>query len=87
MVLEEGLAISSLPETLKEDFNQLDRLEGQYRVTSMLVDVVDLEELSPRKCPPCGFCNDREVAKMMKKFVWHELMTTVSKMIQSGRYF
>ena len=84
MVFEEGLDISSLPETLKEDFNQLDRLEGEYRVTSMLVDVTDLDDLSPRKGPPCGFCNEKEVAKMVKKFVWHELVTTVSKVIQSG---
>ena len=84
MVFEEGLDISSLPETLKEDFSQLDRLEGEYRVTSMLVDVADLEDLSPRKGPPCGFCNDKEVENMVKKFVWHELVTTVSKVIQSG---
>ena len=84
MVFEEGLDVSSLPETLKEDFIQLDRLEGEYRVTGMLVDVADLEDLSPRKGPPCGFCNDKEVANMVRKFVWHELMTTVSKVIQSG---
>ena len=84
MVFEEGLDISSLPETLKEDFNQLDMLEGEYRVTSMLVDVTDLEDLSQRKGPPCGFCNDKEVANMVRKFVWHELVTTVSKVIQSG---
>ena len=67
MVFEEGLDISSLPETLKKDFNQLDRLEGEYRVTSMLVDVTDLEDLSPRKGPPCGWCSVREVVESMKK--------------------
>ena len=84
MVLREGLDISSLPKIFKENFNQLDRLEGQYRVTSYLIEIFDLEELSPRKGPPCGFCNEKEVAKMVKKFVWHELVTTVSKVIQSG---
>ena len=81
MVLEEGLDISSLPKTLKEDFNQLDRLEGEYRVTSMLVDVVDLVELSSRKGPPCSFCNVKALAEMMKRAVWHDPMITVSKVI------
>ena len=57
MVIEEGLDISGLPETLKKDFDHLDRLEGEYRVTSILMEVIDSEDLSPRKGPPCGFCN------------------------------
>ena len=81
MVLEEGLDVSSLPETLKEEFNQLDRLEGEYRVTSMLVDVVDLEEFSSRKGPPCSFCNVKALAEMMKRAVRHDPMITVAKVI------
>ena len=76
MVFEEGLDISSLPETLKEDFSQLDRLEGEYRVTSMLVNVVD-----SRKGPLCSFCNDEALAEMMNKTVRHELTITVAKVI------
>ena len=84
MVLEEGLDMSRLPETLKEDFDQLDRLEGQYRVTSILMEVIDLEDLSPRKGPPCSFCNVKEEAEKMKMIVEHyKPMTTLSKVIQS----
>ena len=55
MVLEEGLDMSSLPETLKEDLDQLDKLEGKYRVTAHLTeDLEDLEDLSPGNEPPCG---------------------------------
>ena len=38
MVFEEGLDKSGLPETLKEDFEKLDQLEGQYRLTSVSGD-------------------------------------------------
>ena len=67
MVLEEGLDTSTLPDTLREDFEQLDRFEGQYRVTSFLIKVVNLEPgLSPRKGPPCVWCNVKEVESMRK---------------------
>ena len=69
VVFEEGLDISSLPETLKEDFKQLDRLEGQYRVTSYHIEVFDLEDLNPRKGPPCNFCNAKERAEKGMKIV------------------
>ena len=83
-MLEEGLDTSGLPETLKEDFNQLNRLEGQYRVTSILMEVVDLEDISPRKGSPCGFCNVKEEAEKMKPVVKHyKPMTTLSKVILS----
>ena len=82
MVLEERLDMSRLPETLKEDFDQLDQLEGQYRVTSILMEVIDLEDLSPRKGPPCSFCNVKEEAEKMKMIVEHyKPMTTLSKVI------
>ena len=83
MVLEEGLDISSLPETLKEDFEQLDQLEGQYRVTGMLAE--DLEDLSPGKgSPPCGFCNTKDLAKYWTQFVEnYKPMITFSKVILS----
>ena len=83
MVLEEGLDISSLPDTLKEDFDQLDRLEGQYRVTNM---ITDLEDLSPGKGPPCGFCTHKEEAarKWKKKLVEkYKLKITMAKVILS----
>ena len=80
MVLEEGLDTSELPETLKEDFDQLNRLEGQYRVTSILMEAIDLEDKSPRKGPQCGFCNVKEEAEKMKPVVKHyKPMTTLSK--------
>ena len=67
MVLEEGLDISSLPRTLKEEFDQLYRLEGRFRVTNLLVEVVDLEDLDPREVPPCSACKDvKEDAEKMK---------------------
>ena len=82
MVFEEGLDISSLPEALKEDFEKLDQLEGQYRVTSILMKVIDLEDLSARKGPPCSFCNVKEEAEKMKMIVEHyKPMTTLSKVI------
>ena len=75
MVLEEGLDISSLPATLKEDFEKLDRLEGQFRVTNILTEIVNLEDLSP----PCAR-EVKEVAESLKKsFV--EQMITLSKVI------
>ena len=84
VVLEEGLDTSGLPETLKEDFNELDRLEGQYRVTSCLVEIFNLEDLSPRKGPPCGFCNTEEKTKKRTKIVENlKPMTTFSKVILS----
>ena len=67
VVFEEGLDMGGLPETLKEDFEKVDRLEGQYRVTSFLFEDVNLEEESPRKGPPCGWCSVREVVESMKK--------------------
>ena len=80
MVLEEGLDISSLPDTLKEDFDQLDRLEGQYRVTSCITEDVDLEDLSQ----PCGFCNAKgETERIMKIMEDYKPMITVSKVIPS----
>ena len=84
MVLREGLDISSLPKIFKENFNQLDRLEGQYRVTSYLTKHVDLEEMSPGKGPPCGFCNTEEKTKKRTKIVENlKPMTTFSKVILS----
>ena len=80
MVLEERLDISSLPETLKEDFDELDRLEGQYRVTSCLMEVGDLEDLSPGKEPPCGFCNVNHMSKYWTELVEdHKAIITFSK--------
>ena len=66
VVLEEGLDVSSLPDTLKEDFKQLNQLEGQYRVTSILIEAVDL---STRIGPTCGFCNVKEETEKKKTFV------------------
>ena len=82
MVLEEGLDISSLPETLKEDFDQLDRLEGQYRVTGFLTE--DLEDLSPGKDPSCGFCNTNNLANYLAVLMEdYKPMITLSKVILS----
>ena len=82
MVLEEGLDISRLPKTLKDDFDQLDKLEGQYRVTNFLMEVADLGDLSPRIGRPCGLCNVKEKAERMKKIVKDcKTMTTLSKVI------
>ena len=81
MVLEEGLDISSLPETLKEDFDQVDRLEGVYRVTHLLTD---LEDSSPGRGPPCHFCNPKEEAEWRTKAVEkYKPTTTMSKVILS----
>ena len=77
MVLEEGLDISSLPETLKEDFDQVDRLEGQYKVTACLVELGDLEVFSSRNGPPCSFCNVKEKNEQMKTLL-ENLKTTLT---------
>ena len=70
MVLEEGLDISSLPETLKEDFKQLEQLEGEYRETRVLMQPLDFEfELSPRKGRICGFCDVKVMAEKMNEIV------------------
>ena len=63
MVLEKGLAIRSLPKTLREDFKQLDRLEGRFKVTGYLVEDVDLKDSNPRNGPSCGFCDAKEEAE------------------------
>ena len=82
MVIEERLDISSLPETLKEDFEQLDRLEGQYRMTSYHTEVFDLEDLGPRKGPPCSFCNAKErTEEGMKIMEDNKPLTTFYKVI------
>ena len=81
VVLKEGLDISSLPETLKEDFDQLDRLEGEFRVVNI---ISDLEDSSPGKGPPCRFCNPKHVAKRMANIVEKYKPTiTMSKVILS----
>ena len=82
VVLEEGLSISSLPETMKEDFEKLNRFEGQYRVTSFLMEEVDLETSIPRKGPLCSYCNVKLVAKRQKTILeYYKPMTTFSKVI------
>ena len=81
MVLDEGLDVSSLPDTLKEDFKQLNRLEGQYRVTSSLVEAVDL---IARKGPTCGFCNVKEETEKMKTFVEEYKPTTTIRKVKVG---
>ena len=82
VVLKEGLDISSLPGIFKEDFEKLDRLEGQYRVTSYLIEIFDLEELSPRKGPPCGFCDAKEETKKRTQIVEeYKPITTFSKVL------
>ena len=74
--------MSSLPDTLKEDFDQLDRLQGQFRVTSILADVVHSVDLNSRKSPPCGFCNVKEKAEKMKTSMdYYKWTTTFSKVI------
>ena len=85
MVFEEGLDISSLPEALKEDFEKLDQLEGQYRVTSILMEAVDLEEFNPRKAPPCSFCDVKKQADEMNEMVEQfKMVKTLSKVILSA---
>ena len=70
MVLAERLDISSLPETLRGDFKQLNRLEGQYRWTSYLVEVFNWEDSSPIKSQSCSFCiNAKEEGEKGMKFV------------------
>ena len=82
MVLEEGLDISILPETLKEDFDQVDRLEGQYKVTACLVELGDLEVFSSRNGPPCSFCNVKEKNEQMKTLLENlKTILTFSKVI------
>ena len=81
MVFEEGLDKSGLPETLREDFNQLEKLEGQYRETTVHIEVVD------RKGPLCRFCDFKEETKTdnMKEYVEEDqTITTLSKVILSG---
>ena len=67
VVFEEGLDMGGLPETLKEDFEKVDRLEGQYRVTSFLFKDVNLEDESPRKGPPCVRCSVKGAVESIKK--------------------
>ena len=69
MVFEEGLDISGLPETLKKDFEKLNQLEGKFRLTRVLMEAVDLEELSPRKAPPCSFCDVKKQAEKLNELV------------------
>ena len=88
MVFEEGLDISSLPEALKEDFKKLDQLEGQYRLTSVLMEAADLLELSPRKGPQCSFCGVKKQAERMNELVEKfRLMKTLSKVSLSCDLF
>ena len=69
--------MSGLPEALREDFEKLDQLEGQYRVTTIRMEVVD------GKGPLCPFCFVKEEAEEMKKMVeQYKPMTTLSKVIQ-----
>ena len=77
VVLEEGLDTSGLPETLKEDFEKVDRLEGQYKVTACLVELGDLEVLSSRNDPACSFCNVQEKNDQMKTLL-ENLKTTLT---------
>ena len=80
-MFEEGLDRSRLPETLREAFDQLDQLEGAYRVTNV---IADLEDSSPGKGPPCRFCNPKHVAKRMANIVEKYKPTiTMSKVILS----
>ena len=82
VVLEEGLNISSLPETMKEDFEKLNRFEGQYRVTSFLMEEVDLEASIPRRGPLCAYCNVKNEAERQKTILeYYKSMTTFSKVI------
>ena len=83
VVLERGLDTSGLPETLKEDFKQLKRVEGHYRVTGCITE--DLEDLSPGKgSPPCGFCNTKDLEMYWTQFVEnYKPMITFSKVILS----
>ena len=87
MVLEEGLDMSGLPKTLKEDFDELDRLEGQYRVTSCLFEDVDLEDLSPGK-EPCGSCNVENLVKQKTEMMedYKPMITFLKEEVGSALY-
>ena len=73
-----------LPDTLKEGFKQLNRLQGQYRVTSVLIEDVDLEDLRTRIGPTCGFCNVKEETEKMKTFVEEYKPTTTIRKVKVG---
>ena len=80
VVLEEGLDTSGLPETLKEDFYELDKLEGRYKVTSFLTEDVNVEDLSLREGPPCFFCNAKRYNDGWAELVENnKTMITLSK--------
>jgi hypothetical protein len=83
VVLEGGLDMSGLPETLKEDLKQLEQVEGQYRVTRCLTE--DLEDLSSEEgSPPCGFCNGKNLAEYWTQMMEnYKTMITLSKVIPS----
>ena len=84
VVLEEGLDISSLPGTLKEDFNQLVQLEGWYRVTRLIMEDVDLEDLSTGRALSCGFCDSKAKTEWISKIMEDKKMVyTLSKVIPS----
>ena len=77
MVFEEGLDISSLPETLKKDFKPLYQLEGQYRVTMIRMKLV-----GERKYPLCPLSDVEENLDSMRRIVEEEKpMITLSKVI------
>ena len=83
VVLEDGLDISSLPGTLKEDFNQLVQLEGWYRVTGLIMEDVDLEDLSPGRALSCGFCDSKAATERISKIlVDKKMMYRLSKVIE-----
>ena len=72
--------MAGLPETLKDDFEKVDRLEGQYRVTGFFTE--ELEDLSPGSS--CWFCNVDHVTSALTQFVEdYKPMTTLSKVILS----
>ena len=74
--------MGGLPETLKEDLKKVDRLEGQYRVTSFLMEEVDLEASIPRRGPLCAYCNVKNEAERQKTILeYYKSMTTFSKVI------
>ena len=82
MVLEEGLDTSTLPDTLKEDFDQLNRFEGEYMVTSIKAEVVGFEVLSGKTGQPCEWCNAKEKEEEKRLMVLlFQPMTTLSKVI------
>ena len=70
--------MSSLPETLKEDFDQLARLEGRYWVTSFFTEELeDLEDLRP--CDKCDV--EKQVKHGAKTIEKIKPMITFSKVI------